>query len=86
MQVNNSEVDLTLADIKERPSSDLTPDDRTPEDDIAIAQAVNEAEEELKKSSGGDNVGLFQNFFVIGVAAAVAGLLINQFGGFDFLK
>ena len=84
MQVNNSEVDLTLADIKERPSNDHDPDDRTLEDDIAISQAVNEAEEELKASSGTGE--LLQNFFILGVAAAAGAILLNQLKAFEFLK
>lgn len=85
MQVNKSEVDLTLADIQERPSLDNNdPDDRTLEDDIAISEAVNEAEEELKGSS--DTGELFQNLFILGVAAAAGAVLLNTFKAFDFLK
>ena len=85
MQVNNSEVDLTLADIQEKPSTDdHNPDHRTLEDDIAISQAVNEAEEELKSSSGSGE--FLQNMFYFGVAVAGAALFLNQFDGFAFLK
>lgn len=84
MQVNKSEVDLTLADIKERPSIDKKPDDRSLEDDIAICEAVNEAEEELTKPSGSGE--FLQNFFLFGVAVAGAAIFLNQFGSFEFLK
>lgn len=84
MKVNNSEVDLTLADIKETPSNDQKPDSISPEDDIAISQAVNEAEEELKSSS--DSGEFLQNIFFFGIAVAGAALFLNQFDSFAFLK
>jgi peptide subunit release factor 1 (eRF1) len=87
MHVNNSEVDLTLSEIQERPSGDnINEDDRTLEDDIAISEAVNAAEEELSSTKNKESNNILQSFFLFGVTAAVAAIFLNQNGAFAFLK
>ncbi len=88
MKVNNSEVDLTFSDMKVQPPkhkmSDV--DDRTVEDDIAIAQAVFEAEEELKRGASSSSGDIISNLFWVGVAVLVAAIFLNQTNAFSFLK
>lgn len=55
MQVSHSEIDLNLKDIPTTPTrltqrNSKKEDDRKAEDDVAIAEAIAEVEQELKKS------------------------------------
>ena len=87
MQVNNSEVDLTLAGIKERPAVDGGPDDRSLEDDIAISEAVNAAEEELQERRRQEEEGgVLPQVFLLGAAVAAAAIFFQQTNAFSFLK